>query len=528
MTQFDPGLILGALLIVIYATERFNTPRTNRASTTAGRYYSAAAIYLLIYLLTFYVFSKYPQMLKVLIDDSEVQQRLALANGSNTPVLVAMIFSLLVPKIPLVSELDLRLRMFLHRLASIPYEAIRMSKEVQGMHYEIPASLTPELLHEMEERNFPVQADSPESADPIVRNWMNIAALILQLRHWERMHPFAAFMQERSGQLQRIHERYHRLCASATSAYDLCRQARSQPDVPALQEAATRFSRNLRADEKSLYAEICDFISQAILINCFRLHSRRNTLHALGFQPLETENDEGLSVHQGVILAGMLLMLLLTSFIVFSQSMLDIEEILLRAAMIVSIYSAAVFFVVYPKEKWQFFQYTGGRFYPVASYLVSGLLAMPACMVINIFFQTLIKVSAPENQGWGHAIEAAFIRYWTFSYPWMTLACVTSIALAFLIDWQLPLRLGQRARNFCKAGLMMVVLMASTWLVHEWLVQLYLTNGKIFHVSLGSLLRNAAIIGFVLGYFVPAWFCRNCEQQKGYTGRRAGLKPALT
>lgn len=526
MTQFEPGLILGALLIVIYATERFNTPRTNRASTTAGQYYSAAAIYLLIYLLTFYVFSKYPHMLKVLIADADLQKHLQQLDAGDTPILVAMIFSLLVPKLPLISELDLRLRVFLHRLASIPYEAIRMSKELQGMRYEIPPSLLPELRLEMEERSFPVALDAPESADPIVHHWMNIASLILQLRQWEKTHPYAAFMQERNGQLQRIYERYQRLCVSAISAYDMGRQARQQPEVPALQDAVVRFTRNLRADEKSLYADISDFISQAILSHCFRGNTRRAALQSLGFQPPAAEASQGISVHQGVMLAGMLLMLLLTSFILFSQSIANIQQILVRAAMIVSIYSAAVFFVVYPKEKWRFFQYDGGRFYPVAGYLMSGLMAMPACMVINLIFRTLISVSAEGNTDITHAFSAAFNRYVDISYPWMTLSFVTAICLAFLIDWKIPIRLGQRMQKVCKAGVMIIVLMSCTWLVHAWLVQIYLAKGMIFPLPLASALRNAALIGYVLGYFVPAWFIRSCEHQRSLPASR--LTPAAT
>src|SRR3990167_1319088 len=134
-----------ALLIFTYAKERFNTPRTIRASTTAGRYYSAATIYLLIYLLTFFIFSKYPHLLKVLINDADVQKQMSAMDSSNTPIFVAMIFSLLVPKVPLISELDNRLRIFLHRLASIPYEAIRMSKEVQGMRFQVSDMLAEEL-----------------------------------------------------------------------------------------------------------------------------------------------------------------------------------------------------------------------------------------------------------------------------------------------------------------------------------------------------------------------------------------------
>jgi len=49
-----------ASLIVIYAFERFNTPSQVRASTTAGRYYMPIFLYLLIYLVTFLVFTYYP------------------------------------------------------------------------------------------------------------------------------------------------------------------------------------------------------------------------------------------------------------------------------------------------------------------------------------------------------------------------------------------------------------------------------------------------------------------------------------
>ena len=55
-------VFLGATLIVIYAIERFNTPSNVRASTTAGRYFMAIFLYLLIYLVTFLVFTNYPHI----------------------------------------------------------------------------------------------------------------------------------------------------------------------------------------------------------------------------------------------------------------------------------------------------------------------------------------------------------------------------------------------------------------------------------------------------------------------------------
>ncbi|HVK98477.1 MAG TPA: hypothetical protein VM553_01630 [Dongiaceae bacterium] len=527
MPQFEPGLILGALLIFIYATERFNTPRTIRASTTAGRYYSAAIIYLLIYLLTFYIFSKYPHLLETLIQDEDLQKKMSAMDDSNTPIFVAMIFSLLVPKVPLISELDNRLRVFLHRLASIPYEAIRMSKEVQGMRFRIPESVMDELRREMEERNFPVQVDTIEKADPIVRNWMHIAALIIQLRHWERTNPFAPFMQERSGQLQRIQERYLRLCTAAINAYALCQQAKAQPDVPALQDAALRFCRNLRADEKSIYGELCDFISQAILSNCYRAQTRRQALSHLGFHSKNIVTYDGISIHQGVTLAGLLLMLLLSSFILFSRSVMDIELLLLRATMIVSIYSAAVFFAVYPKAQWSHFQHREGQFYPVASYVGAGLMAVLASALINLVFRSLINISDAGNGDLLTALPEAWSRFTSVAYPWLFMSFVATMTLAFLLDWELPASLNPRWQRWCKAALLMAVLLTATVLVHLWLQGLYAARQKTYPIELSSLLRNSAIIGLVLGYFVPAWFRRSSVHRKTRVLEQVELTPAL-
>lgn len=527
MMSYDPGLLLGALLIVIYATERFNTPRTNRASTTAGRYYSVATIYLLIYLLTFFVFSKYPHFLQLLIDDAAIQEQMKQMDSTNTPIFVAMIFSLLVPKIPVISGLDQRLRAFLHRLASIPYEAIRMSKEVQSMPFDIPEHIREDLRHEMEERNFPVTVDNPETADPVVKNWMKIAALILQIRQWERTNPFAPFTQERAGQLQRIQERYMRLCAAVINAYALCQQAKAQPEVPALQDAANRFTRNLRADEKSLHGEICDFVSQAILTNCFRVHTRRTTLETLGFKPRESVTYESISVHQGVTLAGLLMMLLLTSFIVFSSTVMNIELLLLRASLIVSVYSAAVFFAVYPKSNWQFFQHREGHFFPVASYALSGAMAMVASMMINLCFRTLINVSAADAGSLSDSFLSAWQRFSTLSYPWLLQSFVATMAIAFLIDWNIPGGLSQRTQRACRALLLMMVLMGTTELVYLWLQTVYIQANRDFPVALSSMLRNSAIIGLVLGYFVPAWFRRSTEDNKRMADAKTKLRPAM-
>jgi hypothetical protein len=64
MVRSELDTVLGVLLIALSASERFNTPPTNRSSTTAARFYSAVGLYLCvtigIYVLLLFAF---PQLL---------------------------------------------------------------------------------------------------------------------------------------------------------------------------------------------------------------------------------------------------------------------------------------------------------------------------------------------------------------------------------------------------------------------------------------------------------------------------------
>lgn len=57
---------VGAVVILIYALERFNTPPTNRPSTTWLRYYSAAFVYVGLFELTFVILCHYPNLVGLL------------------------------------------------------------------------------------------------------------------------------------------------------------------------------------------------------------------------------------------------------------------------------------------------------------------------------------------------------------------------------------------------------------------------------------------------------------------------------
>ncbi len=497
-------LLFGSLLIVIYATQRFNNPPAIRSSTTAGRYYASVTTYLLIYLATFYVCTKYPKLLEFFaIDTTDLNAHGVSSNQSNI-ILGALLLSLLVPRIPIISEVDKRLRRFLHRLAAIPYEAIRLSSEIQSSRYEVPPQLQDALYSELENQGF--EQDKIDVDDSVMARWISIVSLMVQLEDWKRSRQFSSFIEERSGQFDRLTEHYARLAKSALNAVSLSRQASDQPNMSALQDAAQKFRNDLQIQQQVLLSEISDFISHSVLKTCFRYGHRQQVLRDMGFVDVKPETHLGLSINQTVMLFGLLLLLVLTNFILFRPEGEDIERILIKVTMIVSIYAGAVICAVLPKQRWRLFQYRTGE-YPAVGYLLSGIMAMVISMIIGLLFKVLIFAGSTQVSGFNQPLAMAWGQFTTSSYPWLTMSFAVAVFISFLIDWRMPAWIHRRFSRFVSGFVQAMVMAAAATMVHIWLTSLSASNlfeGEVPEISM--VLRVSILIGFVIGYMVPYWY----------------------
>lgn len=516
-------IMIGAVLIVIYANERFNSPPNVRASTTAIRYYIASAVYLLIYLISFILLTKYPYLLVKLnlitptVADTNKTQ-------SATPIIIAMVLSLLVPKIPLISNLDEKLKKFLHRLADIPFEAIRLSQELQAGQYQIPGGVDPEHEHvkklykELEAQGFQQPVQIAKSKMPVMVTWLNTVSLMILLRGWESSNQFAAFVQERAGQLARIKDHYLRLSSLVHNAYTLSQEMDKHKPLhgelsDVLKNVTNKFDTDLIREQKAMYSEMCDFVSHGLLKTCIMKSSRAKAVKNMGFQEISLGNATGLSVNCTISLFGMLLVLVLVNFILFQPSYTNSPllpnrtGVLLMITMIVSIYSTAVICAVLPKQCWPLFRRNHENPHPGLGYVLSGLMAVAASMFISLAFKSLLFAMDPAINGFTAPFLKAWENFTTSAYPWLTMAFVCTVSLAFLIDWSHPKWIRPRWLRIVDALLEAVVLVAAVSLVHWWLSGLVAMDNFSGRLpALSDLTRVAFLIGFVLGYFVPNWY----------------------
>ena len=529
MINLHIEILIGAILITIYAHERFNTPPNVRASTTAIRYYVASAIYLMIYLITFYLLTKYPFVLGKLnlMKPEEV-------TGA-TPIIVAMVLSMLVPKIPLASTLDTKLKLFLHRLAAIPFEAIRLSKELQACDYKVPGHFDPEHKHvkklfdELKEQGYEQPEKLVDAEYTVITNWINITSLMIQVKSWESKSQFSSFVQERAGQLDRIKDHYARLSSLVQNAYllnqEMAKHKKLKNDLgAAISKVTSKFDEDLQNEQRAMYSELCDFISHGLLKTCIMGTSRIRTLNNMGFADMHVENRVGLSVNSTLALFGILLILTLVNFILFQPKpvegaeTVDRTRIMLMVTMIVAIYSAAVICAVVPKQLSPYFQASEKHSYPGGAYVMSGLLAMCASFIISMAFRTLLYALKPEYSGFVEPFQKAWEHFSTSSYPWLIMAFVCTLTLAFLIDWQQPKWIKPKYARVTSGVIQASILVSAVSLVHWWLTGL--ASSDSFHGQLPplvQLIRVSTIIGFVLGFFVPAWYTNSTRIEAKHT-----------
>lgn len=491
------------LLITLYAVDRFSTPSENRAFTTAMRYYSATATYIGIYWIAFFVIHKYPLLIELILNSLGAAKEDALPPGldqSSTTLMVAVLLSILLPKIPLLSELDRKLKTFLQKMADIPFEARRLSKEIQAAPFAIPDHLLYKLQERFVHSGFDARDIAIGDGDPAKKLWTKIFVLLFNLESWETDTGVGAFILERQNQYRRIKERYRRLGQMARSCFDLSRSEAGAVGKDIISRASSKFHASFMAEADDLLSDICDFISQGVLKCRLTHHSRVATMARMGFQLGLTKGTDVLNPNRVVGFTGFLLLLLISNFILWSPDVQDSEGLLLKITMIVAVYASAVICGVAPKEKWTLFVKDSNGQLPFTGYLLSGLMAAVSSVAICMVFKTLIFTRGDPHLG--QAAQMAWTSFSTRSYPYLLMAFSTAAIVSYQIDQRLPHLWPELLKRSINGIIQALGTVASAILVYWWLKSIRQPPSLLMHIQISS------VIGFTIGFTVPCWYWR--------------------
>lgn len=488
-------VIIGAIFVLISAAGRFNTPHTNRSSTTALRYYMAFFCYLLVGMGLYFALLSFGPLLEGIKTEAaffgELRKEL-----SSAPF-AALLLTVLLPKIPLLAEGDAWIREHLQRMGAIPYEARRLTSELQKSRFSFSPRLREEVAARLVSEGFQADDLQFEESPGLGYVWTMTSALMVQIEEWEGDRKFTGFLDQFASEYSAIKESYRRLKPKVRNYFRL-----SRVTEPAGHHRSDDLVIQVRADLTEQSNEILkglyNLISRGLLQCGITYSARATSLAMLGFDLHTVALKPKLTLNHMMALFGMIAIVVLTAFMVLGTPPgVSFDELLARIVMISVLYSAAAVCAVYPKERWSLARRDPHSVRPIAFYFVAGILAAMASLAINFLFNLAIFHNLPRT--WEHSL---------LTYPW----CLSSFSAAFVMAWMTddrPTPVLTRARLRWIEGLGGSGALAVTSLmVRSWL-DAVATNHQAMPAHRSPLpvaLTMSCSIGFMIGYLIPTWY----------------------
>lgn len=493
---------VGCLLIFIYALERFNTPPTNRSSTTWLRYYMAALIYVGLFEVTFAIIARYPE-LAAYLQGVAPQWRESLADladvgegPQSTTVGIALVLSVLVPKIPGLARIDRALRGGLQRAAAIPHEARRFARCIWAADFK-PDQLLRDAIDARYEKLGLDATLSVDAIQPAALRLHQLTAMMLTLEDWEKDRRFAGFLAERREQHERLKERYGRAVEMAKGYFELPDQDVGEIGG-VLGDAAAKFRKGFREELDNLSMEAAELTSHTLLKCCVRASPRFAELHVMGLWPQE-EQSHGVNADQFTLLLGSLVLVLLLYAVLVSEP--GQTDKLSLVAKIPIIYILAVIWAVLPKQHWRLFRRQPGAPPPALGYALAGIAAVLSAVCVTLLFRLML-----ETKGLPFA-EALTAAWWDFvdnSVPWLLMVFVTTVATSAVIDAESIAAETPESRRRCVEAAIMAGVVGVASVLVWWLLTGIRAPEDVPPVY--AVLLVSAVIGGLIGFMVPHWY----------------------
>lgn len=156
----DATFFIAILLVCIYATSRFNTPRAARSQTSQLQYVGSCVAYVLssssLFIILTWLLMTNPEALNFPHFGASTPLPAEVSQFA-APLIIALAMTTLLPSFPMLREIDTKLLRFFHRIGRIPIAATRWSKQMEQAQFVI----SPDLLTEMQKHisNSRVLAD---------------------------------------------------------------------------------------------------------------------------------------------------------------------------------------------------------------------------------------------------------------------------------------------------------------------------------------------------------------------------------
>ncbi|SFR73963.1 hypothetical protein SAMN05216203_2652 [Marinobacter daqiaonensis] len=530
---------IGIFFVAVHALERFNKRQNIRCTTTAFRYYGAAGVYVAAYQAVFLGLIFAPELLKffpeVLGSFSLSPDEVAAFSFSNqqsdlyrvgTLTICAVAVCKVLSTIPGVSNVDRGAIKVLHRLALIPFEALRFSRELQSLPLQVSEQESQEANKVLAGHGVSETDLRQMEGSPLLSSWIKGYVCLQRIERWRLDHQFAGFFHEREGQYQRLTNAFERLTKLGVGIYNLNNRLDGNMKVEEIREASRRMEDSFQSGLDDFIAECCDFVSQAILSCCYTNGDRLQRIREFGFAYSGRFAAPGFSHDKIVATFLVLLVGMLTIFLGLQSDEMRAHRALLLPVMITLSYVIAMLVALYCRTYFTLCRATADRPLPFSGYLLAALIATGLSAVLQVAFLASFFISdssliAALQQSWARFVSGAWV------YRIMTFAA--TMLFAYLLDARLFTRFRPALRGLANGAVLAAGLAFAALLVYAIGKELGRVDRvwTLFDVVLPQWLLQVFIAmtcGTIMGFVVP--FLEGGEGARSRPGSDPGLMEA--
>ena len=513
-------LLIGCLFITFYAYGRYNTPPSNRGSTTFGRFSICWMLYASVLLIIYWLFTVFAQVSPEIVSRLLSHAGMAGDGGSgklsalNSPITTALIFITILPNIPVISRIDRNLLQFFWDLGEIPSHAVKLSHRLYRSPYHVNPNLVSRIERYAEEYNIERDSLVFEQESTPSFYWSETCALLLQIEDWKDHQSvrYARFLKNHETDLEEIKAEF------ATFSTRIASHNKRVDEVAeaSLSELRKDIYEHLLSDGQSLLRRCCRFLAHAVLTLELNTEPRFQAIEMLGFEtnPSQSEN---LTPTQLVTLWGLIMAAFLLVSYVEHVALSEpgqgggISRIVFVAILMSVNYGVSAFIGIYPKTRWRFADIETTKTRPILGYVFSGAAAVAISIVVII----ALRFTNYTIQGIDY--EQSFDKVvgdlkWTYPY------LLQSFAIGFVIAFVADNDVGQNKlfAQWRDAAIIAVIFVIASLITYGALHGAFFFEGTKIKdyrdtelVFLPFFLVKSAIVGLLIGYLVPTWYRAN-------------------
>ncbi len=517
---------VGALFVILHAFDRYNTPATNRCSTTFAQFVIYGLLYCmamaLIYLFLAAVLDSSPETIQMVKNFLNISGQGNALDGidfvnQSKPFISALLVITVLPNAPWIKNFDRWLLQIFWDFGRIPYFVTQQAESLRQAGYIIDPGKRKDLVVYATKYGIDIDALALDNRDKGDFSWAKLASLQLSLDRWRR---------SANGRTRRFisdNEREYSLIKNMVD--DLSYQfAKGRSDGSRGESSNTAQEKEITAT----YRRLTEFVARILLISERYQSDIQKRIRELGFGELDFQS-RSLSANQMVlILASLFASFLVLSFL-FNRVLSDYPRTMLsvlnESLLMMLTYGAAVSCALMIKSKpvFSYNELTSQR--PCLGYVLSGMLAICTWAIVAWsyrYIELMLRTPVGRGETSIDSLVVKVLEHLEWSYPYMLQSFVIAVGLSLLVDRRVPSDKNLIEKmKIVDTSFLTILMMFISLVVYQWMFGIFLFEGlqtkaieyikpdQITWTAQLSFVIEHGIIGAIIGFLVPHWYRTN-------------------